>query len=175
MAARVIPAHNPFMPWKPLANVSQKSFQHFLLISEITSVPVKGAILVLLLKTIWSPSTFKCHVTRAIPGSSFRKTNASFNFKTFTSLILILETSVLDIKHPPSMFYERLMVVGVRGAVWIPWEPWSLIGLGNPFKSARLLRLSSRLELLQGSSDMMCIRSTSESSIRVILPLWNRP
>lgn len=53
MAARVIPAHNLFMPWKPLANVSQKSFQHFLLISEITSVPVKGAILVLLLKRLF--------------------------------------------------------------------------------------------------------------------------
>lgn len=105
MAARVIPAHNPFMSWKPLANVSQKSFRHLLLISEITFAPVKGVVLALLLKDylisghIYMPRGNTRHVTSVIPDSPFginAKTKLSFTFKTFTSLIFILKTSVLD-------------------------------------------------------------------------------
>lgn len=62
MAAQVLPAHNPFMSLKPLANVSQKSFRHFLLITEITFAPVKGVVPVLLLKDYLSPSAPTCHM-----------------------------------------------------------------------------------------------------------------
>lgn len=55
-----------------------------------------------------------CHVTHAFPESLFRKNlqEESFNLKTFT-LIFVLEISVLDVKRPPWIISERLIVVGV--------------------------------------------------------------
>lgn len=69
------------MSWKPLANVSQKSFRHFLLISEITFAPVKGVVPVLLLKdhlisehtSVPRGSTWRA--TRVIPDSPVGKTH----------------------------------------------------------------------------------------------------
>lgn len=106
MAARVIPAHNPFMSWKPLANGSQKNSRRFLLISEITFAPVKGVFLVLLLRDYLisartsQPRGSAHHLARVSLDSPFGgkkkkknkcKTKLSFDFKTFRSLIFIIQ------------------------------------------------------------------------------------
>lgn len=77
MAARVIPAHNPFMSWKPLANGSQKNSRRFLLISEITFAPLKGVFHVLLLRDYlisehtYQPRGSTRHLARVCLDSSF--------------------------------------------------------------------------------------------------------
>lgn len=172
MATHVFPAHNHFMSLKPLANVSQKSFRHFLLIAEITFAPIKAIVHMLLLKdNLISEHTYVSHGTGIMsPCHSWEKlAKRGFNFN-FSFWKLLSWTFSIHLGCSPSSW-----LLLVFGAVCFPREPWSLIGLGNHFKCASLFRLSSRLELLQGSSDMMCICSASEWSIQVILPLWNSP
>lgn len=52
-----------------------------------------------------------------------------FHRQSIPSLIFILEVSVLDSTRPLWRFSERQMY----GAVWIRWEPWSPVGLGDRF------------------------------------------
>lgn len=70
--------------------------------------------------------------------------------------------SVLDLMRPAWMFSERilLLVYGVPYGFWGSPEVflgWAIVFLVCTFASTQL-----RLELLQGPSDMMSIRSTSD-------------